>query len=84
MSAAADLINDKCIISESKLIFVHRTETTDEIIDLSIDNGKKSKRLLTVIENFNSVISDGWVNGKSLCISARDIYYLISGQGLPT
>ena len=41
-----------------------RTETSNEILDLSIDNGKKSKRLLTVIEDFNSIISGGWVNGK--------------------
>ena len=40
-----------------------RTEFAEEIIDLSIDNGKKSKRLLSVIENFNSVISNGWANG---------------------
>lgn len=39
--------------------------TSEEIVDMSIDNGKKSKRLLTVIENFHSVISDGWVNGKT-------------------
>jgi len=40
-----------------------KTEFSEEIIDLSIDNGKKSKRLLSVIENFNSVISNGWANG---------------------
>ena len=40
-----------------------RTDFAEEIIDLSIDNGKKSKRLLSVIENFNSVISNGWANG---------------------
>lgn len=45
---------------------VFRTDFAEEIIDLSIDNGKKSKRLLSVIENFNSVISNGWANGIEL------------------
>lgn len=52
-----------------------RTEFTEEIIDLSIDNGKKSKRLLTVIENFNSVISNGWANGKMGHIIQSDVCF---------
>ena len=53
-----------------------RTEFAEEIIDLSIDNGKKSKRLLSVIENFNSVISNGWANG----IKWRTHIYSFYGQ----
>lgn len=45
--------------------------TSEEIVDMSIDNGKKSKRLLTVIENFHSVISDGWVNGTAYLASGH-------------
>ena len=56
---------------------VFRTEFAEEIIDLSIDNGKKSKRLLTVIENFNSVISNGWANGKMTFSILSDVYLFI-------
>jgi len=45
--------------------------TSEEIVDMSIDNGKKSKRLLTVIENFHSVISEGWVNGTAYLASGH-------------
>ena len=34
-------------------------------MDLNIDNGKKSKRLLTVIGGLMSTYTDGWANGNN-------------------
>ena len=47
----------------TKLFF--RIESEEEIVDLNIDNGKKSKRLLTVIGGMMSTYADGWANGNN-------------------
>ena len=51
---------------------------------MRIDNGKKSKRLLTVIDidDSSSVISDGWVNGQTKITKIRDFYKKIFQERL--
>jgi len=40
-----------------------KIESKDQVVDLNIDNGKKSKRLLTVIGGMMSTYANGWANG---------------------
>eukprot|EP00092_Neocalanus_flemingeri_P058871 GFUD01070264.1.p1 GENE.GFUD01070264.1~~GFUD01070264.1.p1 ORF type:complete len:935 (-),score=111.94 GFUD01070264.1:1839-4643(-) len=43
-----------------------KVETMDKVVDLNIDNGKKSKRLLTVIDGLMSTYANGWANGTAM------------------
>ena len=65
-------------------ITIFRTETSQAVTGLRIDNGKKSKRLLTVIDidDSSSVISDGWVNGQTKITKIRDFYKKIFQERL--
>ena len=65
-------------------ITIFRTETSQEVTGLRIDNGKKSKRLLTVIDidDSSSVISDGWVNGQTKITKIPDFHVKIFQERL--
>lgn len=65
-------------------IRINRSQTSQEVTGLRIDNGKKSKRLLTVIDidDSSSVISDGWVNGQTKITKISDFHKKIFQERL--